>query len=332
MGLHSLEFLHLASQGFDLLAQVDGLGLRDLRRIAIRHLDGGEVFINAVLDLPHPLVELGLSEVAVVCIDRLELAAVDGHDGLGDGGGSLVQDSAGDIVFAGDDDDRVVGGLGDDYIDGGLANDTLTGHGGNDVIDGGDGNDTLQGDGTLAPGYFQTVDATQHGNDVLDGGAGNDDLFGGGKDDGLFGGIGNDKLWGDDATEADLGGIYHGSDYLDGGDGIDQLVGGGGSDILVGGIGADVMFGDMRPGITLSAQYLGDDILYGDAGDDLLEGGGVTMASTAVPITTPCGEKAVSICSMVAWAMTFSTAVPGRTPWQVAWATIPTSSTTQTTP
>lgn len=38
-----------------------------------------------------------------------------------DGGGSLAQDSAGDIVFACDDDDRVVGGLGDDYIDGGLA-------------------------------------------------------------------------------------------------------------------------------------------------------------------------------------------------------------------
>jgi Ca2+-binding RTX toxin-like protein len=36
-----------------------------------------------------------------------------------EGGGSLNQDSAGDIVFAGDDDDRVVGGLGDDYIDGG---------------------------------------------------------------------------------------------------------------------------------------------------------------------------------------------------------------------
>lgn len=33
-----------------------------------------------------------------------------------DGGGSLSQDSAGDIVFAGADD-RVVGGLGDDYID-----------------------------------------------------------------------------------------------------------------------------------------------------------------------------------------------------------------------
>jgi hypothetical protein len=56
-----------------------------------------------------------------------------------DGGGSLGQDSAGDIVFAGDDDDRVIGGLGDDYIDGGQGNDSLTGHGGNDVIDGGAG-------------------------------------------------------------------------------------------------------------------------------------------------------------------------------------------------
>ncbi len=95
-----------------------------------------------------------------------------------DGGGSLSQDSAGDIVFAGDEEDRVVGGLGDDYIDGGLGNDTLTGHGGNDVIDGGDGEDYIQGEGIILPGYYESVAEIQHGNDVLDGGAGADILSG----------------------------------------------------------------------------------------------------------------------------------------------------------
>ena len=191
-----------------------------------------------------------------------------------DGGGSLAQDSAGDIVFAGDDDDRVVGGLGDDYIDGGLGNDTLTGHGGNDVIDGSDGNDILNGDGILKPGFYQTLAETQNGNDVLDGGAGNDQLIGGGADDGLFGGIGNDKLWGDDATEADLGGQYHGSDYLDGGDGDDQLIGGGKDDYLIGGTGADLLRGDVDDEADLAGQYHGDDSLDGGDGNDQLVGGG----------------------------------------------------------
>src|SRR3569623_263078 len=119
-----------------------------------------------------------------------------------DGGGPLGQDTAGDIVFAGDDEDRVVGGLGDDYIDGGLGNDNLTGHGGNDVMDGGDGEDYLQGDGVILPGYYTSVAEIQHGNDVLDGGAGADSLVGGGKDDGLFGGTGDDLLWGEAENEA----------------------------------------------------------------------------------------------------------------------------------
>lgn len=43
-----------------------------------------------------------------------------------DGGGSLSPDSAADIVFAGDDDDRVIGGLGADYIDVGNDNATIS--------------------------------------------------------------------------------------------------------------------------------------------------------------------------------------------------------------
>jgi len=191
-----------------------------------------------------------------------------------DGGGTVSQDSSSDIIFAGDDDDKVVGGLGDDYIDGGSGNDYLTGHGGNDVIDGGDGNDKLNGDGILKPGYYQTLAETQHGNDVLDGGAGDDQLIGGGADDGLFGGLGKDKLWGDDGTEADLGGQYHGSDYLDGGDDDDQLIGGGKDDYLYGREGNDLIWGDAENVPDLAGQYHGNDYLDGGDGNDQLVGGG----------------------------------------------------------
>jgi len=190
-----------------------------------------------------------------------------------DGGGSVSQDSAPDYIFAGDEEDQVVGGLGDDYIDGGQGNDNLTGHGGNDVIDGGDGEDYIRGDGIILPGYYESVAGTQHGNDVLDGGADADILVGGGKDDGLFGGTGNDKLWGDDATETDLGGQYHGSDYLDGGDNDDQLVGGGKDDFLFGRDGADMLWGDDDES-ELAGQYHGNDYLDGGDGKDQLVGGG----------------------------------------------------------
>ncbi|MCD6706954.1 MAG: hypothetical protein LT080_10945 [Thiobacillus sp.] len=200
-------------------------------------------------------------------------ASGDGSETI-DGGGSLAQDSAPDIVFAGDDDDKVVGGLGADYVDGGLNNDSLWGHGGNDVVDGGDGDDYILGDGILEPGFYQTLTETQHGNDVLDGGAGNDSLVGGGKDDGLFGGIGNDKLYGDDQTEAYLAGQSHGNDYLDGGADDDDLYGGGKDDTLIGGIGADKLWGDADDEADLAGLHHGNDYLDGGDGNDQLVGGG----------------------------------------------------------
>ncbi len=160
------------------------------------------------------------------------------------GGGSLTQNAAPDVVFAGNGDDRVTGGLGDDYIDGGLNDDTLWGQGGNDIIDGGGGNDFIEGDGTIKPGFYTTVPEANHGNDYLDGGVGADSIFGDSKNDLLFGGIGNDFLWGDDITETELPGQYHGNDYLDGGEGNDQLIGGGKDDTLIGGVGDDNLFGD----------------------------------------------------------------------------------------
>ena len=190
-----------------------------------------------------------------------------------EGGGSTSQDSAGDIAFGEDGDDKIIGGLGDDYLDGGDDNDILWGHGGNDVLDGGDGDDLLYGDGIISFGSYQSLLETQNGNDVLDGGAGNDQLVGGGRDDSLFGGDGDDHMWGDNFSEADLGGQYHGSDYLDGGADNDEMHGGGGDDILFGGTGNDLLWGDAKEA-DLSGQYHGNDVLDGGDGDDQLIGGG----------------------------------------------------------
>jgi hypothetical protein len=82
--LHSLEVTHFTLQRLDLPAQMCRLGFRHLGRIAIRGFDSHQVFIDAALDLLYPLGEFGLREVAVVRIDRLELAAIDGDDGLGE--------------------------------------------------------------------------------------------------------------------------------------------------------------------------------------------------------------------------------------------------------
>ena len=135
------------------------------------------------------------------------------------GGGSIYQDDAPDVVYAGDGNDQVIGGRGDDFIDGGIGNDRLWGHGGNDIIDGGDGDDEIMGDGISAPGYYQTTPEPLHGDDILIGGAGKDTIWGGGGHDLLLGGTEDDILNGD-----------AGNDMLDGGVGNDQLFGGAGDD------------------------------------------------------------------------------------------------------
>src|SRR5215510_4403694 len=74
--------LHLLAQGADLLAQPLGLGF-DLGRLgAVGGLQRAQVALDAFFDLLMALVDLARSEVTVAAVDALELAAVNGHDGL----------------------------------------------------------------------------------------------------------------------------------------------------------------------------------------------------------------------------------------------------------
>ena len=61
----------------DLVLQTDGLGLSHLALLAVGRLQRRHVALDAGLDLLHPLLQLGLGEVLVAGVHRLELAAVD---------------------------------------------------------------------------------------------------------------------------------------------------------------------------------------------------------------------------------------------------------------
>jgi len=70
---------YLLAQGDDLFAQSLGLGF-DLGRLgAIGGLQRCQVTLDALFDLLLALVDFARREVAVATVDRLELAAVDGH-------------------------------------------------------------------------------------------------------------------------------------------------------------------------------------------------------------------------------------------------------------
>ena len=77
------ERRHLLAKRGDLLLQADGLGLRQLALLAVSRLQSGHVALDAGLDLIHPLLQLGLGEVLVAGVHRLELAAIDRRHGVG---------------------------------------------------------------------------------------------------------------------------------------------------------------------------------------------------------------------------------------------------------
>ena len=52
---------------------------RDIPFLAVSRLQRGHVALDAGLDLIHPLLQLGASEVLVPGVHRPELAAVDGR-------------------------------------------------------------------------------------------------------------------------------------------------------------------------------------------------------------------------------------------------------------
>jgi Ca2+-binding RTX toxin-like protein len=194
------------------------------------------------------------------------------------GGGSLIMDSAPDVVDGGAGDDMIIGGLGNDFLKGGSGKDEIWGHGGDDTIDGGDGADILNGDGGKEEGFYETAQGGVHGADVINGGAGDDSIYGQGQGDILLGGSGADYIRGDDSSDR-LDGQYDGNDYIDGGEGGDWLQGDGKDDTVFGGSGNDLLQGDATDldGLFHGNDYLdggeGNDALYGQGGDDQLYGG-----------------------------------------------------------
>ncbi|WP_276606546.1 putative Ig domain-containing protein [Ramlibacter rhizophilus] len=209
--------------------------------------------------------------------------ALDGSDlVLWDGIGQGRTDAQHDVIDAGAGDDRVMGSWGDDRIKGGAGRDALDGLAGEDILEGEDGDDVLFGDGTIRPGFLNSVAGSFHGRDFLDGGAGDDAMVGGGAGDDLFGGSGDDLLFGDGSDAPGEAGFldiaYHGADYLDGEDGSDYIEGGGGNDTLRGGAGDDVLRGDLQvehaAALADATAAWGDDHLAGDEGADKLFGGG----------------------------------------------------------
>ena len=55
---------------------------QDHRRVAVGTVELNQVALDALLELLHARLQLAVGEVLVAVIDRLELAAVDGHDAV----------------------------------------------------------------------------------------------------------------------------------------------------------------------------------------------------------------------------------------------------------
>ncbi len=187
-----------------------------------------------------------------------------------------------DVIDGGAGNDNIIASGGNDRVQGGLDDDDLSGMAGDDILEGNDGKDTINGDGTIKPGYLNTIAAQYHGADFIDGGAGDDKLTGGGGNDDIYGGADNDKLYGDsggNTGNADYVNLaYHGNDYLDGEGGDDYIEGGGKDDTLYGGSGKDNLWGDTTASNVATpadgALLWGNDYLDGEDGDDKLIGGG----------------------------------------------------------
>lgn len=73
---------YLSAQSSDLLLDPDRAGLRHVALLAIRPVQGGEVALDALVDLLHSLANLGHREVLVAIVHGFELAAVDCNYGL----------------------------------------------------------------------------------------------------------------------------------------------------------------------------------------------------------------------------------------------------------
>lgn len=177
----------------------------------------------------------------------------------------LVGYDGADELYGDAGTDELSGGNGRDFLDGGTENDTLVGGLGADVLHGASGDDKIIGDAMYLTGtnwYPTGLDETKMGGDLAYGGAGNDQIWGNNGDDYLFGGADNDTISGG----AD-------DDHLFGEENDDVLIGGGGDDYVDGGSGADILYDDVDGKNERGQENKSNDIFFGRAGDDELDGG-----------------------------------------------------------
>lgn len=170
--------------------------------------------------------------------------------------------------------------------------DTIIGGEAGDLIDAGDGDNRIAGDAaTLTATGFSTLDVTDGGDDTITSGTGADIVLGGKGADDLTTGSGDDLISGDGAvvvmaanvvtsatSRASQGGA---GDVIDAGAGDDTILGGAGADQINGGDGDDHILGDfgaadLTVGTALTSLDItegGDDTIEGDLGDDIVIGG-----------------------------------------------------------
>lgn len=128
-----------------------------------------------------------------------------------------IEQTYGDVISGGADNDSIYGVWGNDVLSGDDGDDMVVGLAGADTIFGGVGADVVYGDVIAAPGTDTAYPNISY-NDVISGGAGNDTLYGG---------LGNESIQGDADADLTYGGI-----------GADTVFGGTGADVLYGDIGA----------------------------------------------------------------------------------------------
>ena len=77
-----IQLAHALAQPLDLVLQPLRLGLQTSRLCSIGRIQRVQVALDALRDLLLESIDLHRREVAITVVYRLELAAVDGHDGL----------------------------------------------------------------------------------------------------------------------------------------------------------------------------------------------------------------------------------------------------------
>jgi hypothetical protein len=84
LSIQPVEALYFLAQLRDLLLEPCGLGLRHRRTLTISRIELREIAGDALVDLFQTPLHLGLGEILVTIVHRLELAAIDRHAGFGE--------------------------------------------------------------------------------------------------------------------------------------------------------------------------------------------------------------------------------------------------------